>query len=233
MPRRSTSAAPKFLREGAPPAHETHVRRNEICTQNEIAPSAKSSRNDALRHRGPRHRSAAVMSSHLTVGVRAAFELHSSRRGVPSQASENPTVFNSAADWAAVPTGEAHRLPKKCAGFIGGTGGSQGRLQQKRSLPATSSTQPCRQQMGAAVPICKQHRALWWPQRPGRDPPVTHRRRVAQPPRRRYRGSPASHGFDSTNRNHGPCPARHPTGMSPAEGGYIPVRTGRNAPLRT
>ena len=135
---------PKFVRAGAPPAHETRVRKNEICAQNEIAPSAKSSRNDALRHRGPRHRSAAVMSSHLTVGVRAAFELHSSRRGVPSQASENPAVFNSAADWAAVPTGKAHRLPKKCAGFIGSDG--------RKSRPTATKTRPASDFFDATVP---------------------------------------------------------------------------------
>ena len=91
------------------------------------------SRNDALRHRGPRHRSGAVMSSHLTVGVRAAFELHSSRRRV-QPSLRKPYGFQRCR-LEAVPTGEAHRLPKKCAGFIGGTGGSQGRPQQKRGLP--------------------------------------------------------------------------------------------------
>jgi hypothetical protein len=58
------------------------------------------------------------------------------RRGAECPAKPWKTLrFSTLPDTMAVPTGEAHRLPKKCAGFIGGTEGSQGRPQQKRSLP--------------------------------------------------------------------------------------------------
>ncbi len=71
--------------------------------------------------------------SRLTVGVRAAFELHSSRPGVPSQASENLTVFNSAvldgrSDWRSSPPAE------KVRGFYRRVGG--------KSRPAATKSQP-------------------------------------------------------------------------------------------
>ena len=61
-------------------------------------------------------------------------------RGAECLAKPRKTLrFSTLLGWTAVPTCEAHRLPKKFAGFIGGTAGSQGRPQQKRSLAITSS----------------------------------------------------------------------------------------------
>jgi hypothetical protein len=73
--------------------------------------------------------------SHLTVGVRAAFELHSSRPVVFSQRVDNLAVFNPSRR-TAVPTGEAHRLPKKVRGFYRRDGG--------KSRPATIKSLPAR-----------------------------------------------------------------------------------------
>src|SRR6476469_8982479 len=96
-----------FFRNERRPAHRVHDAARTRA-QNEIAPSTPAVE-DALRFRGPRRIAVMHQWSDYRSTSATAFELLASRPVGPHPAGK-ACALNDLDVWAAVPTGEAHRL---------------------------------------------------------------------------------------------------------------------------